>query len=342
MGMTEDEVMATPSVGPVFLEPVREIIRRRDALEREVGFLHGLSEKGRLAGVDWARVYRGTLWRWKAAAESIAAFLFRHGGPGLPERMTPIDLVAGQLGITAHTLMKLVGAKYGPDPFSMDPKPEPDEIGSSEAPKASAIDPSIGTQVFVNGVELTRAEVDAMDSRIEKVRGGFQPQIPTPDREEFRVREKDLIGGRDVRDFADWTRVMTHWGFNWFTAEQLNQLVGPMVHVPSEIVGQAGEQIHDAFGRPIQNANLYWYEKHTEGQWRSDHGKRRPPIDLLQGGEMAFTMSDLVLGYSGPAAFDKFVRDRITKRQAARATQQHAVKNRQERRAYFASKSGRS
>lgn len=217
-----------------------------------------------------------------------------------------------------------------------------DEVMAAE-PEASAseLGPQVGTQVFVNGVEMTRAEVDAMDRRIELVRGGLQPQIPIPNRAEFDARERDLVAGRDVAEFEDWTRVMTHWGFNWLTAEQVNRVVGPMVRVPQEIASLAGEQIHDALGRPVQNANLYWYEQHKEGQWRSDHGKRRPPIDLLQGGEMAFTMSDLVLGYGKPASFDKFVRDRITKRQAARATQQHAVRNRQERRAYFASKAGK-
>lgn len=175
--------------------------------------------------------------------------------------------------------------------------------------RAALVEPT-GTGIFVGGRELTEAEVREMDERIAKVeRGGGVVAVPV-DPEVVELAERERMGGRGTEaDVEAWRRVMESWGFSWVPAERLNATIGPMSHVPSMLDRTAG---HDAYGRKIGNAHLYWIKPHAEGQWRSDGDPaRRPPRELLRGREMAFAMSDLILDYKTPETFDRWARGRV-------------------------------
>ena len=213
---------------------------------------------------------------------------------------------------------------------------EPEDIAAPATGEQAQIDlrppgplASSGTGVFVNGRELTEREVAEMDARIDLVRQGKGVvALPPDDPEEVAGRERELLAGRGVPgsvDFDGWRKVMESWGFAWVPAERLNKTVGPMSLIPSILGKDAG---HDAFGRKIGNANLWWIKPHAEGQWRSDSGVSRPPADLLRGKEMAFTPSDLVLGFETPEAFDRWAAGRVRQVEIARAREQVRTRER--------------
>lgn len=194
------------------------------------------------------------------------------------------------------------------------------DLRSAEEQAPSGPLASSGTGVFVGGRELSEREVAALDARIDLVRAGGGVAAISPDSpEEVEGRERELLAGRgvpDAPDFKSWEKVMEKWGFAWVPADVLNRTIGPMETIPSQLGPGAG---HDAFGRVIGNAHLWWIKPHAEGQWRSDSGKRRPPRELLRGLEMAFTPSDLVLDYKTPEAFDRWAEGRVREGKIARA-----------------------
>lgn len=211
----------------------------------------------------------------------------------------------------------------GPDPW--DPTRHMLALGDQRATRPdpspaqpSIIDQNTGTGVYVEGRELSASEVAAMDARIGIVQdGGGRAPTAGPDPDEVAGQDKELLKGRDVKDFDLWKQVMEKHGFNWVEPERLDRIFGKQQHIPGRLKGTAENPLHDNIGRPIQNTSLWWYASTREGQWRSDVGTRRPHKHLLQGQEMAFTMSDLILGYVTPAAFEKFVLERIARRQLA-------------------------
>lgn len=183
------------------------------------------------------------------------------------------------------------------------------------------------TGVFVDGRELSAAEVAAMDSKIERVREDVQAGRPEVgalrpvDPYDLAAYKRDVLKRRDLDVDGYWAQVMTFWGFTWLEPAELDRVVGKQQIIPSRINGLIGEKIHDQYGREIPNTNLYWTKSHELGQWRSDQGTRRPPRELLgiDGRAMAFTMEDLVGNFGSPQAFDDWAKDRVRKTKIALA-----------------------
>lgn len=169
----------------------------------------------------------------------------------------------------------------------------------------------------------TAAEIREMDSRIERVvddvyhgrpEGGAQAPI---DPRDVSAHELDTLKGRHEDKDGHWRQVMEHYGFSWFEPKQLDELIGPRKIIPSQLSPLAGEKLWDKYGRPIPNARLYWTQNHTEGQWRSDAGKRLDRCPTALRG-LAFTMKDLAGSFESPEKFDQWAKQVVVRRRKQR------------------------
>lgn len=154
---------------------------------------------------------------------------------------------------------------------------------------------------------LTAEQEREIDARVDRVRraareGRKEASVtPIVDAYDLRESKKDQLKGRAQREPDLFRAVMESHGFVWFEPQQLNYFIGPQKMIPRTFEG-----LVDAYGRPIENDEVYAYKPHTAGQWR-----RQRPMP------MAFTIEDLFSMYETPEDFDRWIRNVEIKRRLA-------------------------
>jgi hypothetical protein len=185
--------------------------------------------------------------------------------------------------------------------------------GAQDGVRGSGIEQP-GTGFFVNGRELTKAQVEDCDRTIERARRAIAEG--RPDRRDAPPSSRDLaeyhqetLKGLDADKDGYWRKVMEHHGFSWVPADEMNRIYGPMVRVPRTLEPYGDERIHDALGRPVANSSYYAHQPHKEGQWRNDvPDARTRPGPWFRRQPLGFTMADLVTMYCEPRVFDEWAK----------------------------------
>ena len=92
--------------------------------------------------------------------------------------------------------------------------------------------------------ELTPAEREAMDRRIDRVRRNIQegradkPQAPHVSPDDIREKEQDSMQGWDKKPEA-WNQVMERHGFKWYESVELDERIGLQEFIPRMITDES-------------------------------------------------------------------------------------------------------
>lgn len=125
-------------------------------------------------------------------------------------------------------------------------------------------------------LELTEAQVAAMDAEIDKSRAGRVANPVAPiDPKDRREVEADVLRGRD-RNPEVWSRAMELRGFVWYTPDRLNREIGLQALTSAD-------------------GTSWTHRMHDEGQWRDAQRK------------MAFTIKELCGSFQEPENFARWI-----------------------------------